>query len=209
MPFMYGWTSLFAGGMLGLLVGLVFFLAAFFFLFLRRKSGWRALLYSLALTPLVVTIAFCISSYLLLDWSLSGPPSPAGKPDNQDIIGVWQMSEVSLESARKAGYQPSAPRLEFREDGTFAMTDVPDIVMNSWEPQNQYYSGTGTWAISRDTVNDEWDVEVRVIGSTEARIRGAILFELVGRAPPYKIYRWAGDPDSGRTWVFERGRIQP
>jgi hypothetical protein len=205
MPFMYGLMSCFVGGMLGLLAGFVFFLATFsFFLFLRRKSGQRAILYSLILTPLVMMPVFCISSYLLLDWSLSGPPSPTGKPDNQDIIGVWEMSEVSLESVREAGYQPSAPRLEFREDGTFAMTDIPDIVMNSWEPQNRYYSGTGTWAIRRDIVNDEWDVEIRVTGFTGAQLRGAIPFELYGQTPPYKIYRWAGDPDSGRMWVFER-----
>jgi hypothetical protein len=174
MPFIYGWTSCFAGGLIGLLVGLVFFLAAFlFFLFSRRKSRQQAFLYSLALTPLVVAVVFCISSYLLLDWSLSGPPSPAGKPENQDIIGVWQMSEASLESVREAGYQPSAPRLEFREDGTFAMTDIHNIVMNSWEPQNRYYSGIGTWAISRDTVRDEWDIEVRVTGLTGARIGGS------------------------------------
>jgi hypothetical protein len=205
MPFMYGLMSCFAGGMLGLLAGLVFFLAAFlFFLLLRKKSGQRAFLYSLALTPLVVIAVFCISSYLLLGWSLSGPPSPAGKPDNQDIIGVWQMSEVSLESVRAAGYQPSAPSLEFREDGTFAMTDIPDIIMNSWEPRNRLYSGAGTWSIRRDTVNNEWDVEIRMAGFAGAQIGGAIPFELYGQTPPYKIYRWAGDPDSGAMWVFER-----
>ncbi len=205
MPIVYEAMSCLAGGVFGLLTGLVFFLAAFFFfLFLRRKSGQRAFLYSLVLTAPVVIAVFCISSYLLLDWSLSGPPSPAGKPDNQNIIGIWQMSEPSLESARKAGYQPSAPRLEFREDGTFAMMDIPDIVMNSWEPRNRLYSGVGTWAIRRDTVNDEWDVEIRMGGFTGAQIGGAVPFELYGQAPPYKIYRWAGDPDSGAMWVFER-----
>ena len=188
-----------------MLAGLVFFLVAFlFFLLLRRKSGQRAFLYSLPLTPLVAIAVFCISSYLLLDWSLSGPPSPAGKPDNQDIIGVWQMSEVSLESVRAAGYQPSAPTIEFRADGTFTMTDIPDIVMNSWEPRDRLYSGTGTWTTRRDTVNDEWDVEIRMAGFTGAQIGGAVSFKLYGQAPPYKIYRWAGDPDNGRMWVFER-----
>jgi hypothetical protein len=205
MPFMYGLLSCLVGGVSGLATGMIVFPAIFLlFRFLGRKSGQRALLYSLATTFLLVMSVFCVSSYLFLSWSLSGPPSPREKPNEQDIIGIWQLSKDSLHMARANGYQLSTPQLEFREDGSFVMTDIPDIAINPWEPQHRVYSGAGTWDISRDAVNDEWDVEVHIVEFNGAETRFVIAFELYGETSPYKIYRWAGDPDTGAMWVFEK-----
>jgi hypothetical protein len=169
------------------------------------KSWDKARQDSLVIASLLATTVFCGSTCLLSQRRISGPPSPLIRPNDGDIIGVWQLSEGSLRDIQEEeGYPPSSPKLEFMDDGTFHMTDIPEIVIDHWtiNPEKGEYnfcSGTGTWTVAR-TIQSNRGIRVQLVEFSgckdEEEEDKEIFWPLSGEIPPYKIYKWA--------WVFER-----
>jgi hypothetical protein len=110
-----------------------------------------------------------------------------------------------LEQLAEAGYEVSTHTLVFHEDGTLEITNLPDRwCWQADEPSNGFCSGTGTWEIERNFSN-KWAIATHVEYQDDD-IQGQIYqnFDLMGRRPPYAIYFFWGDPDSGQTFQYTR-----
>jgi hypothetical protein len=198
------------GVILGALAWAISFLVS---LFLFRRGGKpedKAFRYSLIIASLLAVPVCWISTNSFFKQAVGGPPSPRWRPDNNDIIGVWQLSEHSLRGIQEEGYPPSSPKLEFMGDGTFHLTDIPEIVadhltiVDSQKNEHNFCSGHGTWTVLSDPYS-EWAIEVEIVEFKGCRAEGGVMtyLHLYGERPPYDIYVWR-DVDAGSMWVFKR-----
>jgi hypothetical protein len=124
------------------------------------------------------------------------------EPDPQDLVGVYAPTETTRRFIMEdGGYPRCAPRLTLAADGIFTMTAMPDWWLDpAGVPGGVFYDGAGTWLVVSH--QDWWDLELDFDGADLPV--GATSMPLVGQAPPYRIWFYVGDPDSGDVMVFER-----
>jgi hypothetical protein len=143
------------------------------------------------LSSIIITITcFLLGSWLLVGHVLSGPAEPFWKPSEKHVIGIWELRDFSKENLKERGYDLSTNVLEFREDGTYLITNCP-----IWN--GEFYSDSGTWKIEKGR-QDNWGIK------TYSAQRENDFFWFIGNRPPYTIS--ASEPWEmwGPVIVFER-----
>jgi len=128
------------------------------------------------------------------------------QPDEKDIIGTWTANARSLEWLKAQGYDVAAPpALEFRADGTFTTTGMPDCwrVFFERERKKTLESAPGKWRVTK---HQEWWALGLEFDRPPWFAGGGYSTELFLRRqkPPYLVHVIVGDPDAGDCIEFER-----
>jgi hypothetical protein len=199
---LFGIVALAAAVCVAIVVGAIIYVVSS--LLMRKRLKTRAARIGLPVAILVVTmpVVFCLTLGSLCQWSLRGPPSPRGRPAEEDIEGVWVLDQPSLERIQHEGYHiDSPPIFELNSDGTFAADSIPDFSHDTlrWE----FDSGAGTWEVARDIVNREWAIELHYTMVNGQAADLVTYLDLLGHGSPYSIAIWV-DYDAGDALVFGR-----
>jgi hypothetical protein len=132
-------------------------------------------------------------------------PSPASEPTRADIVGIWEMTPDTIQTMQEKGrYEISTHTIEFKDDGTFEITNMPDwwALENFGESTQTFYSGSGRWTIEKDSGG--WAVGLYFDTWTGSHPMGKTWLNLRGRLRPHTIYTWIGDPDAGNIIEFHK-----
>lgn len=112
-------------------------------------------------------------------------------PAKTDIVGQW-----IAESTK--GKQPATafrPKLTLRQDGTFSVIELPTSV------NKEALSGSGVWKVDKDYDGFAvWVINLDFANHHRETIH------LMHQEPPYLIYIFMDDPDSGRAKLLKRVR---
>jgi hypothetical protein len=147
--------------------------------------------------PVVFSLVFCG----LCGWSLRGPPTPRRRPRREDISGIWVLSLEPQRRLEEEGYcDAKTSTLEFRENGTFVVTDMPDYEfdLGAWICG----SGSGTWDIGRD-INGDWAIEADFETWSGGMTGFRTYLDLSGRESPYYVVIWT-NYDAGQALWYEK-----
>ena len=121
-------------------------------------------------------------------------------PTRGGIIGLWTLDETASDWKPPS---PMAHTLEFRPDGSIVARNIPDI----WDHDNRrvkggYDSGVGTWSLAEH--QGFWTLRLN-LSEVNGKVPGrGVLLHLAGQSSPYQILAVLGDPDEGRSLVFQR-----
>ncbi len=156
-------------------------------------------------TTAVSVLAFLLVFCGLCSWSFDGTPAPQCKPSENDLAGEWVPTGASLARMREAGYTVSVHSLAFNEDGTFVMTNMPDWWLDAnGDASGGFYSGSGMWQLVKGGSGERWRVYLYFI-TLSGNETNLIAYALVGGdRPPCRLHFSLGDPDAGRTMIFEK-----
>jgi hypothetical protein len=200
MYWLFGLAFLVAAVCASIVAGFVTYIVSSLFAKRQPKNRSFPIIIAIVITPVV----FCLTLGSLCQWSFSNPTNPRKKPAREDIVGVWVPTPSSLQKMQEEGmYEISTHTLAFKKDGTFVMTNMPDWWINSFgESAGGFYSGSGTWEITKD--RGRWEIRVHFTSLPGYRNGLTTSFNLSGQESPYRIYLYLGDPDSYRVMVFER-----
>ena len=135
---------------------------------------------------------------------------PTEKPDRAVIEGTYQLDDSSAGAVKEAGYEKVDATLRILGDGTFTVTDVPDWWNRFGNHHEGYDSGRGAWNLSEE--QGTWRLRLdfesrREFHSTPAEDGLSTSITISGKHPPFVLWFYIGDPDSGRVMVFERQPI--
>lgn len=123
---------------------------------------------------------------------------PFVEPTTKDIIGLWSRSPCNPpESDITDG--DSVCTMEFKDDGSFEMVDVPEWDTLSPEWNRVANSGKGTWELKYDSIS----LQFNWLNGSGVREMYRV-FDISYDNPKYFLYVYVGDPDSGHTFVFEK-----
>ena len=135
----------------------------------------------------------------MIDGVYSGLPAPVLKPGNDDVIGIWYMSESTVRFLDYEGYTAKSHELVFQEDGTFRAVNVPYLTetFDTYQ-QEETTVLSGTWKIGKD-VNNDWAVILTSNITGTPTIVAFLDFEQSDR--PYTLRLWISEMGG---LVFER-----
>ena len=138
---------------------------------------------------LIGLIVLCILTGYYLDSLYSGPPSPTQQPAQEDLIGIWHITDGTRQMLEENGFVLSADveySLEFKDDGTVVAINVP-------HRQGDYFSSMGIWTVEK--AGTKWYINVNYENGIYTS------YNIYSENPPYSIYEMWGE----LTWlVFER-----
>ena len=125
------------------------------------------------------------------------------KRDN--IIGAWVPDRATLKEIQERGKYSSAisPKIVFRQDGGFEVSDMPNWVWNRYDkpnPDGGLTSLTGEWSLSSADGCAQIDLSHTGTMSSLPSLQRRIHHE-----PIFIIKFILGDPDSGDEMIFVRG----
>jgi hypothetical protein len=165
----------------------------------------KVIVFSLPISVITALIVGCVAFWVMGDALMSSfyPPSPRQEPSEKDVVGVWQLTQGSLDSIQEDGYEISTHTIEIRADGTFTMINLPDSVWNFGKVGGKFESGSGKWSIKMDQ-NRYWTIALHFTELNGFTDDLYAYFYLSGEKPPYRIYDYIGDADSGRIISFEK-----
>ena len=129
--------------------------------------------------------------------------SPRAQPTESDLVGKWASDSCyGLEDRFNDPIVGWPCSWSFDEDGTFAMTHVPEWFLTE-EWQEARNSGNGTWSIDRSS-EDRWVVRLDF-----ESVNGQPGFfprelDILGSQSPYSLLVFVGDADAGFTILFQR-----
>lgn len=143
----------------------------------RAIKTMLLVLYSVILFGVGLLGLLCVLSPCVLVAFL-GLPQP--EPTREDIVGVWVPTPESILLMKQKGYRTSTHVMEFKEDGTFVMTNMPDC-WQGWggfyEPKGRFDSGLGVWEVSEGAWGG-WHVMVHFTGLNGAETDFGTSFDL-------------------------------
>lgn len=158
--------------------------------------------------PIAVVVGVAVAAGLLYGLSHLGWLYPEPEPDPSKITGTWVATAASIEMMkREGGYAPRTPTWTFRDDGTFAMEDMPDWWLAPFGQSHQRFgSGTGRWKAyeSRNDWGNDWEIMVDFQSLSGYPDGLGTTLNLDAFQPDYVISVYIGDPDSGRVMEFMR-----
>jgi len=164
-----------------------------------RSAGNRRIIILLILWVFLFWICVCWAlwdgGYFLT--SQLFPDPPRWRPSRNDVVGVWQLSEDSVEQLRELGVDMPYHEIKLKVDGTYEATNFPYLI--EWSEKGiffYYYNGTGTWDFYRRRF-EPWSVVFRFEYREDMSLNGKRYF-LRGKYPPFDMY------DAFRVIVFER-----
>jgi hypothetical protein len=122
------------------------------------------------------------------------------KPETPDIVGVWIPDQATREYMRtKGGYDTSLEtRLILEDDGDVKVLNMPDWWGNGFGvSKGSMQSEQGNWRLYQSPGSGSWEVRISLPSGTK-------FMSLLGQKPPYNIFLYVGDPDSGEVMTFTR-----
>lgn len=135
---------------------------------------------------------------------------PTEKPEMSAIEGIYRLNESSVQTVKEAGYEETDATLSLQGDGTFTMTGVPDWWQTFGEFRGGYDSGQGTWKLQKD--QSWWSIGLKFDSRRDFHSKPAedglsTSITIYGKQPPFFLWLYVGDADSGRAMVLERRQV--
>lgn len=139
---------------------------------------------------LCVSLGACFASF-------RRSQKPQSQPAVSDLAGTYRLDEATVKTMREEGGYTEIleTRLVLKPDGTAEMTNIPDWWGRFGGSNQGYFSGTGKWKIDREVGNGQWVLFLFMPNEYQ-------FLELVGNKPPYQIFTFVGDPDSGLSMTL-------
>lgn len=195
MEFTKGISSALCLSSCPLIVGAI---AVAFFLIKEKGNARRNVFLTLMATSMLIFVCSLIGFTPLF----SGAPSPLFKPSISSIEGIYFIKDPTLENLHEEGYQllkSSDCYIVFNPDNTLEVQNMPDIIINEYNPRHIFWSGKGTWNLDFDGLNDEWTITFQFTSDTGELVNSYLW--IYGRRSPFVLYSIIGDPDSYR-WIM-------
>jgi hypothetical protein len=150
------------------------------------------------------------------------------KPSEADLIGRWIPTAKTRKEILKRGKYPDAIcEIRINADGSFTMRNMPDWWRGGLgESHRRLESGSGVWKLSEPSSTRMsasgkvyrhkdpwagWELLLRFAsfsGEHPIPSGGATSVRLCRQSPPYQMFFYVGDPDSGDAMLFERESVQ-
>jgi len=119
------------------------------------------------------------------------------KPAQDDVVGTWV--PVSEDSKTTQENTVLTQALEIRKDGSFSALKLPTPPDVAGASSNEFLSGSGFWDFATsDDGFTVWVINLDFANHHREKVH------LKQQKPPYFIYIFLGDPDSGRSLVLSR-----
>ncbi len=115
-----------------------------------------------------------------------------------DLAGTYIPTESTWEFIKnEGGYTVIDISVTLAPDGSLTMTNIPDWWGSnpSGQPNGQVQGCQGEWDIGQ--VQDWWELKI-----ISCIVHTSI--PIVGEKPPYQLWFYIGDPDSGDIMIFEQ-----
>ena len=153
----------------------------------RSNRHRQRILWAVAL---IVGLSGCFATSRRFD-------KPQGQPATSDVAGTYGLDDATLKSMREEGGYSNLldTKLVLRPDGTAEMTNMPDWWGRFGGSNKGYFSGLGQWKVDRDVGSGQWVLFLFMPNEYQS-------LDLKGSMPPYKIFTFVGDPDSGMSMTF-------
>lgn len=135
------------------------------------------------------------------------------RPDSAKLVGKYLPTVETLKLIRDEGHYEVGVNenifISLLADGTFEMENMPDWwITDHGIPKGGKDSGTGKWSTVQHYQGWwvlELDFDSRENFSSKRGSSGLIAqVPIVGNTPPYALWFYIGDPDSGDVMIFER-----
>jgi hypothetical protein len=120
------------------------------------------------------------------------------------LLGVWRNAIVGTWAPPPAGPQRTSDEdfgrfsrtFVFHADGSFEMAPT-DGIRHSCDPTetSSGCTGIGVWAIESN--NNDWWIRLSFVERDGRPVGGSVSHRIGKLLPPYLIYSWIRDPDSG------------
>jgi hypothetical protein len=167
------------------------------------KAREHRVLKVIAASAITSLLFLCCSSVGLSPYGV-GAPSPIVRPSTFGIAGIYYLTN-SPDYLRERGYPalPATSLIELRDDQTFRIEQMPDLVIDEHNAESQFLSGEGTWRIRFDTLNEEWYLGLNFTELNDKPSAESTYLWLYGARPPFVLYSILGHPDS-YDWLMYR-----
>lgn len=132
---------------------------------------------------------------------------PTDKPERGDITGTYRLSKESAKAVTDAGYSKTDGKIVISPDGNFSMSNIPDWWNTFGKSHGNYDSGQGKWELKKQ---QSWwclfvDFESRRDFHSKPDDSGfSTTIAISGKRPPYYLFLYVGDADSGNVMIYER-----
>lgn len=127
------------------------------------------------------------------------------EPSLDDVIGEWEVDNISYNLVKNNGYEEAEIRLVFNKDGTFEAFNYPSF-MNVFKKieERKLYNLKGKWNLIEDQKNENWKLNI-VFDSNDLYERVySDTYDLFLKKGKLIIWFFIGDPDSGEYFLFEK-----
>lgn len=154
--------------------------------YVRRKA-------TVLLCALTLLVASCGDAARYLDMTRA-------KPEQSDLVGVWVPDKATLEYVRsKGGYDTGLEtRLILEGGGELKVVNMPDWWNDGFGiSHGKLQSEEGAWRLYQSSGSKAWEISMALPSGTK-------FMSLLGQKPPYSIFLYIGDPDSGEVMTFTR-----
>ncbi len=183
---------------IGLWAGIVVYLLAVFFTRRLPKFGWIA--------PLPISLIIClVVTYASISLRIGEhDTTPWVMPSSKDVVGTWHLEPHFVDHLREfQGYVVPPHSIEFREDGTFEMRNVPNLwitLSDEGSDDQTEFDAEGTWTIAdQDSIYYSKPIYVVFLryeylnldnvdlAETPVYVDGKIPIFFRGHIPPYSL----------------------
>ena len=120
-----------------------------------------------------------------------------------DLTGIYTPTKSSWAFIKnEGGYTVTDISVTLAPDGSLTMTNIPDWWSNGrYDSNNEVESCQGKWGVKQV---QSW-YELSITCRTPTLISSSSV-PIVGERPPYQLWFYIGDPDSGDVMIFEWNR---
>jgi hypothetical protein len=126
--------------------------------------------------------------------------APTPLPTRNDIVGTWTYAPKDSTYATNA----LDGTIEFKEDGTFQLDQIPAKVISVIRPDN-LTSESGTWTIVDSALAmDEPFVDITTSGSENLPGRWGKQFLVKGTGASRQLVSMIGDRDANKNYVLSK-----
>ena len=164
----------------------------------NSRTGWGT-----GIAILVSAVVGQVVFWGLCAWTLRGYPAPIAEPTAGEVVGVWQMSQQSIQDLHLVDDDRGSPHtLTISDDGTVKVENIPTWWLYYKGASRVIVSGEGTWSITKR--QDKWGLLVNLSELSLEWSEAVLFLAFEGETPPYLLYDHVGDADEGRRVVFLR-----
>ena len=122
------------------------------------------------------------------------------KPASKDLWGAWQPDAKTTDNLKQRGrFNTDIPVIfNVKEDGTFALSNMPDWWEDSYGASHQLrQSYNGYWELQE--TGGLWVILLKYNEKMK-------FFSILGSQSPYKFEAILGDPDSQNEMIFVKSK---
>lgn len=122
------------------------------------------------------------------------------KPEASGIIGAWVPDKATRERMRSEGHYDTTleTKLILEDSGEVEVVNMPDWWDNGFgKSSGNMHSEQGRWRLYQSSGSEAWGIRLTLPSGTK-------FINLLGQKPPYSMFLYIGDPDSGEVMTFTR-----